>query len=166
VKLRAHSPSKRHEFIAVIYKIGILRCVSVPEKVCAQFASARAVPVVVTVAGRTRRTTLLPAGGGNYRLFLDGAMRKATGADAGDSVRITLRWDRGSRELPVPRDLARALARVPTAQREFRTITTALRREIIRYIEKAKAPATRTRRIEHAVQVLAERAKKKSRRER
>jgi len=148
----------------VIYKIGILRCVSVPEDVCARLAPGRAAPVVITVAGRTRHTTLLPAGGGSYRLFLDGAMRKAAGADAGDAVSITLRLDRASREMPVPRDLARALAQVPISQREYRAATTAMRREILRYIEKAKAPATRARRIAQCVRVLAGRARKKNRR--
>jgi len=166
VKYLKHPPSRRHEFIAVIYKIGILRCVSVPEEVCARFARGRAAPVVITVAGRTRRTTLLPAGGGGYRVFLDGAMREAAGADAGDPVSITLRADRTSREMRAPRDLTRALARVPVAQREYRAATTAMRRAILRYIEKAKAPATRARCIAHCVRVLVARARKKRRRAR
>jgi len=163
VKLRTHSPPRRHEFVAVIYKIGILRCVSVPEDVAAHFAPGRAVPVVITVAGRTARTTLLPAGGGGFRLYLDGAMRKAAGADSGDPVGIALRPDRASREMPAPRDLARALARVPAAQREYHAATAAMRREILRYIEKAKARATCERRVVHCVRLLAERARRKNR---
>jgi bacteriocin resistance YdeI/OmpD-like protein/uncharacterized protein DUF1905 len=161
VKLHKDFPSKRHEFVAIIYKVGILRCVSVPEAVCAQLTSGRAVPVVITVAGRTARTTLLPAARGGFRLYLDGAMRKAAGADAGDPVGIALRLDRASREMPVPSDLAGALARVPAAQREYRAATTALRREILRYIEKAKAPSTRARRLAHCVHMLTGRARKK-----
>ncbi len=164
MKLRKDSRAKRHEFVAVIYKIGILRCVSVPEDVCAHFAPGSAVPVVITVAGRTARTTLLPAGGGGFRLYLDGAMRKAAGADAGDPVGIALWLDRASRKTPAPRDLASALARVPAAQREYQAATRAMRREILRYIEKAKASATRARRVAHCVRVLAERARRKSRR--
>ena len=163
MKFRKNSPAKRHEFLAVIYKVGILRCVSVPEDVCAQLAPGRAVPVVITVAGRTSRTTLLPAARGGFRLYLDGAMRKAAGADAGDPVGIGLRLDRASRELPAPGDLAGALVRVPALQREYHAVTTAMRREIVRYIEKAKAPATRARRIDLCLRMLTERAKKKSR---
>lgn len=164
VKLHKDLPAKRHEFVAIIYKVGILRCVSVPEGVCAQLTPGRAVPVVITVAGRTARTTLLPAAGGDFRLYLDGAMRKAAGADTGDPVGIALRLDRASREMPVPGDLAGALARVPRAHREYRAVTTAMRREIVRYIEKAKAPATRARRIAHCLRMLAERTGKKQRR--
>jgi hypothetical protein len=164
VKLRKDSPAKRHQFVAMIYKVGILRCVSMPEDVCAQLTRGRAVPVVITVAGRTARTTLLPAARGGFRLYLDGAMRKAAGADAGDPVGVALRLDRASREMLAPHDLASELARAPALQREYHAVTTAMRREIVRYIEKAKAPATRARRIAHCVRMLTERAKRKRRR--
>jgi hypothetical protein len=124
------------------------------------------VPVVATVAGQSRRTTLVPAAGGSYRLFLDGAMRKAAGADAGDPVGVSLRLDRASREMPVPDDFKTALARVPDAQRYFSSRTTALRREVLRYIEQAKAATTRARRIANCVRVLAARARKRGRRTR
>lgn len=165
MKLGTHSPAKRYQFVAVIYKVGILRCVSVPENVCAHFVPGRAVPVVITVAGRTAYTTLLPARGGGFRLYLDGVMRKAAGADAGDPVGIALWLDRTPGEMPAPGDLAVALARVPAAQREYHSATRAMRREILRYIDKAKAPATRARRIAHCVRMLAERAKRRSRRD-
>jgi hypothetical protein len=162
------SKVETHRFVAVIYRVGILRCVSVPEEVCARLVRGRerTVPVVVTVAGQTARTTLLPAAGGSYRLFLDRAMRKAAGTDTGDPVGVSLRLDRASREMPVPADFAAALARVPDAQRYFAAVTTALRREVLRYIEQAKAPATRARRIANCVRVLAARTKKKTRRSR
>jgi hypothetical protein len=157
------SRDETHRFVTVIYKVGILRCVSVPEEICARLARGRkrSVAVVATVAGQSRRTTLVPAAGGSYRLFLDGAMRKAAGADAGDPVGISLRLDRASREMPVPHDFKTALAGVPEAQRYFAGGSTALRREVLRYIEQAKAAATRARRIANCVRVLSARAKKK-----
>jgi Bacteriocin-protection, YdeI or OmpD-Associated/Domain of unknown function (DUF1905) len=165
VNRNKYSPSQRHQFVAIIYKVGILRCVSVPEEVCALLRSGRTrtVPVVATVAGQTRRTTLVAAAGGSYRLYLDGAMRNAARADAGDPIGVSLRLDRASREMPVPEDFATALARVPDAQRYFAAGTTALRREVLRYIEQAKAAATRARRIRNCVRVLAERARKRKR---
>lgn len=159
------SRGETHRFVAVIDKVGILRCVSVPEEVGARLARGRerTVPVVVTVGGQTTRTSLLPAAGGSYRLFLDRAMRKAAGADAGDPVGVTLRIDRASREMPVPEDFAAALARAPDAKGYFASGTMALRREVLRYIEQAKAATTRARRIRNCVGVLAERAKKRKR---
>lgn len=160
------SPERTHRFVGVIYKVGILRCVSVPEEICARLRRGhpRTVPVVATVAGQSLRTTLLPAAGGNYRLFLNRAMRKAAGVDAGDPIGVSLRLDRASREMPVPDDFAAALSRAPDARRYFVEGTTALRREVLRYIEQAKAPATRVRRIGNCIRVLAQRGQKKKRR--
>jgi len=154
-----------HRFVAVIYRIGILRCVSVPEEICARLRQghARTLPVVATVAGQTLRTTLLPAAGDNYRLFLNRAMRKAAGADAGDPVGVSLRLDRASREMRVPDDFAAALSGAPEARAYFAGGSTALRREVLRYVEQAKAPATRARRIGNCVRELTQRARKKNR---
>jgi len=165
---REKSRSETHRFVGMIYRVGILRCVSVPEEVCARLAPGRTrtLPVVATVAGQTLRTTLMPAGGGSFRLFLNGAMRKASGADAGDPVGVSLRLDRASREMAVPADFAAALSRAPEARSYFVGKTTALRREVLRYIEQAKAPATRARRIGNCVRVLTARAKKQSQRAR
>ena len=150
-----------HRFVAVISKVWILRCVSVPEEICRTFPAMRSVPVVVTVAGRTIRTTLTAAGGGSYRLFLDGAIRKAAGVDAGDPVGITLRLDTASREPAVPRDLAEALRRNPAAKKEFDHATVALRREVVRYLEKKRRPETRAKHIARCMRVLAERWEKR-----
>jgi Domain of unknown function (DUF1905)/Bacteriocin-protection, YdeI or OmpD-Associated len=146
-------------FVAVIYKIGILRCVSVPPEVVGAFPPGRTVPVAATVAGRTKRTTLIPAGRGSFRLYIDGAMRKAAGVDSGDPVGVTLRPDRGPRALSVPADFNRALRRAVDARREFAASTPAMRREVLRYIEHAKAPETRARHIANCVRVLSERSR-------
>jgi len=155
-----------HRFVGVIYRVGILRCVSVPEEICARLGRGRgrALPVVATVAGQTTRTSLLPAGGGSYRLFLNGAMRRVAGADAGDPVGVTLRLDRASREMLVPEDFAAALAGAPEARAYFLAKSTALRREVLRYIEQAKAAETRARRIRNCIRVLTQRALKLKRR--
>jgi len=156
------SSERTHRFVAVIYRVGILRCVTVPADIGVQLklVGARTVPVVATVAGQTQRTTLLRAAGGGYRLFLNRAMRKAAGADAGAPVGVSLKLDRDSREMPVPDDFAAALSRAPDALSYFSGRTTALRREVLRYIEQAKARATRARRIRNCVRELTRRARK------
>jgi uncharacterized protein YdeI (YjbR/CyaY-like superfamily) len=93
-------------------------------------------------------------------------MRKAAGADTGDPVGVSLRLDRGSREIPVPGDFAAALSLAPAAHDYFEGKSTALRREVLRYIEQAKAPATRARRIVNCIRVLSARARKSKRRAR
>jgi hypothetical protein len=151
-------PPAAHRFVATIYKIGINRCVDVPEDIGRQLGPGAYVPVVAVVAGRTVQTTLVPAGGRGYRLYLNSQVRKAARLDAGDAIGLVLRLDQSSRELPAPPELQAVLQRNAAARRAFAAVTPALRREFLRWVLAAKAPETRTRRVERGVAVIIERA--------
>jgi hypothetical protein len=171
------------KFLATIYKIWMMRHVDVPAEVAdalvAQFrdnkgnraGSARKaastsrepgkpkyVPVVAIVNGCTARVSLMPAGGGRYRIQLNTALRKAARADVGDVVHVELRLDRASREQPVPADLRLALKENPAARRAFDELTTGHRRHFIKWFDSAKGPDTRIRRLGRAIDFLLERA--------
>jgi hypothetical protein len=148
----------QHRFIATLYKVGINRCVDVPEEVSRALGGRGYIPVVVTAQGLVTRTTLVPAGNRQHRLFLDGKIRKKLGIDAGDFVGIALRVDKKSHEVAVPEDVAAALRKTPGAQSAFKTITPALRREFLRWVLSAKRPETRAKRIDRAIPILIERA--------
>jgi len=108
-------PSQAKKFLATIYKIWMMRHVDVPAEVAdaltaelrgkkgmprsskgkpgsktVQRARPKYVPVVAIVNGCRARVTLLPAGGGRYRIQLNTALRKAARADVGDVVGIEL----------------------------------------------------------------------------
>ena len=114
-----------HRFLAVIYKIWMMRHVKVPQEVSSALVSEFAasatrykstklkntarpkyIPVVAIVERANFATTLVPAGDGRYRLQINTALRKA--ADVGDVVSIELRLDRETGGLPVPADLRAA----------------------------------------------------------
>jgi len=116
------------------------------------------VPVVAVVNGCSARVTLMPAGGGRYRIQLNTALRKAARADVGDVVRVELRLDRASREEAVPADLRLALKENPAARRAFDEFTTGHRRHFIKWFDSAKGPDTRIRRLGRAIDHLLERA--------
>lgn len=158
------SSDKPQQFSATLYKVGINRCVDVPENVGNAFRRRRYVPVVATVKGHSIRTTLVPRSGGRYRLFLNDQIRKAAGVDAGDEVSIVLRIDRESREIPVPRDLAKALSRTKGGRAAFDMLTPLQKRAFLQYILKAKKPETRERRIREGIELLLEKAARKSKR--
>ena len=162
--LGEESPARTHHFVAVIYKMWIMRCVSVPEEICRKLGLAARLPVVATIAGRPIRTTLVAASGGGYRLFLNGAMRKAAGVGVGDPVAVSLRVDTASREPIVPPDLARALRGAPKARRYFKDATTGTRLEVVRYIEQPKSAEARARRVRRCVETMIGRWEKKERR--
>jgi hypothetical protein len=160
--VKAPTPQKNHPFQATIYKIWMLRYVDVPEDIGRalekEYARKKHIPVVAIANGRSARTTLVPAGGGRYRLQFNATLRKAARADVGDLVGVELRLDRQSRELPVPSEIADALKSRPKARRAFQQMGPATRRQLILYFDKAKSPAVRQKRLARLLEILLERA--------
>jgi len=154
-----------HVFSGRIYKVGIIRYVDVPAGVSREIAEGAAtVGVRGTVEGVPLRTTLVPRGRGCHRLAIHGEIRKKLRVDAGAVVEVALERDEESREPAVPPGLAMELRLAPRAQAEFRAMTTALRREIVRYVTGGKQEATRERRAQKVVRQLMERVERKRRR--
>jgi len=58
-------------------------------------------------------------------------------------------------ELRVPKDLGKALAAAPEAKAKWSDLTPIARRDFISWIDSAKQPETRKRRIERACSMLA-----------
>jgi Bacteriocin-protection, YdeI or OmpD-Associated/Domain of unknown function (DUF1905) len=151
----------QHRFVASLYKVGINRCVDVPEEMSRALGGKGYIPVIATAQGLVTRTTLVPAGNGRHRLFLAGKIRKKLGIDAGNLVGIILQGDTKPNEISVPADVTAALRKTPRAQKAFKTITPALRREFLRWVLKAKHPDTRAKRIAKAIPILIERAQRR-----
>lgn len=165
--------SKPHRFLATIYKIWMLRYVDVPEEagraLRKQYASrsserrkvkgerGKYIPVVAMVNGRSTRTTLVPAGGGRYRLQFNATLRKAARADVGEVVGVAVVLDGEPRELPIPAELKIALRRRSILGREFDRLPPGQRRQFLLYLARAKAPETRRKRLERLIEVLLER---------
>jgi hypothetical protein len=151
-----------HVFIAKIYKVGIVRFVDVPAEVShALGGGAVHVPVVGQVEGMPLRSTLVSRGKGCYRLAIHGEIRKKLKVDAGAVVEIAVERDEESREPLLPPALILALRNSPKAQAAFRKMTTALRRQVVRYLTSVKQQATLERRVATFVRRLEVRAKDK-----
>lgn len=159
-----------HVFSGKIYKIGIIRYLNVSADVSRAIGRGEThVPVAGEVEGVPLRTTLVSRGRGCYRLAIHGEIRKELSVDAGDVVEIAIQRDEESREPTLPPALVLALRNAPKAQMEFHRITTALRREVVRYLTSVKQQSTLERRVATVVRRLEQRArlhpsgKKKSR---
>ena len=152
------------KFLASVYRIWMLRYVDVPEEAVralqhgAQKSGAKYIPVLATVNGRRVRTTLLPAGGGKYRMQFNATLRKAAGADAGDVVSVEISLDLGSRVIPVPADLRAALRKHPKAGKAFKECPPGYRRQILKWMDAAKSEAARSKRIDVVIDRMLERA--------
>jgi len=164
--LPVRQATKSLTFSATLYKIGINRCVDVPDEISGALGRERSIPVVVTVNGRSVSTTLLPGSGGAHRLFINSGLRRAAGADAGQRIWIAVSLDRASREVQVPSDVGAVLRRSAKAEQAFAQITPALRREFLRWVLAARSPETRARRIARGLKNLIARTRNKLRRSR
>ena len=108
-------------------------------------------PVRVTIRGHTWRTTPGIYGGVGH-VVVNRAVKAATGVDAGDRVRVAMELDTGPRTVRLPTDLRRALAADAAAERAFEALSFTHRREYVDWIEEAKRPETRSRRIASTVE--------------
>jgi hypothetical protein len=137
-----------HVFSGKIYKVGLIRYVDVPADISRALGNGTAhVPVRGEVEGVGARTTLVSRGRGCYRMALHSDIRKKLKVDAGAVVEIALERDEDSREPALPPALVLALRQSPKVQAEFRRMTTALRRQIVRYLTSVKQEATLERRV-------------------
>ena len=115
---------------------------------------AKRVPVKATVNGAVYQGSIVRMGG-KYMLGIPKAFREEAGITAGDNIVITLEPDTAPREVAVPADFAKAIKKAGlTATWEKLSFTH--RKEHVRAIEEAKRPDTRTKRIEKALEMLAE----------
>jgi hypothetical protein len=103
-------------------------------------------PVKVTIRSHTWRTTPGVYDGVGY-IVVNRAVKAATGVDAPDRVRVRMELDTEPRKVAIPRDLAAALAADPVAKKAFASMSFTHRREYVDWVEEAKRPETRARRI-------------------
>jgi hypothetical protein len=133
--------------------------IEIPPDVIDALDGGKKPPVRVTIEGYTYQSTVASRGG-RYLVGINAENRERAGVSAGDTVDVGIELDTGSRELPVPPDLAEALRREPAAEAFFATLTPSQRKWFILDIEGAKKPETRQRRVEKAVSMLREKRKR------
>jgi hypothetical protein len=150
-----------HVFSGRIYKVGLIRYVDVPAEITRKISAHEAhVPVRGTVEGVALRTTMVSRGKGCHRLAIHGDIRKKLRIDAGAVVEIAIERDEEPREPILPPLLVLFLRNAPKAQAAFRNMTTALRRQIVRYLTAVKQQATLERRVTKFVRQLEERTRR------
>jgi hypothetical protein len=144
---------KVHEFDAVVGGgEGRLPLVELPFDVKAAYGTSRP-KVKATVNDVTLRTTVSVYGGRSYVGFRK-EIQEAVGIRIGDRVRVRIEPDTAPREVEVPDDLAQALRKDPAASQAFAGLSYTHRKEYARWVEDAKKPETRQRRVEKTIEML------------
>jgi hypothetical protein len=127
--------------------------IMVPAEVVEGLASGKKPAVTVTIKGHTYRSTIATMDG-RFMLPVSADVRAAAGVAAGEEVDVDVELDTSPREVSVPPDLAAALDADADARRVFDGLSYSNKRRIVMPIEDAKAPETRQRRIDKAVDAL------------
>jgi len=127
--------------------------IMVPAEVVEGLASGKKPAVTVTIKGHTYRSTIATMDG-RFMLPVSADVRAAAGVAAGEDVDVDVELDTSPREVTVPPDLAAALDADADARRVFDGLSYSNKRRIVMPIEDAKAPETRQRRIDKAVDAL------------
>jgi Bacteriocin-protection, YdeI or OmpD-Associated/Domain of unknown function (DUF1905) len=126
--------------------------IRVPLDVRAAFGRARP-PVLVTVNGYTYRSTIAVYGGRSY-LPVNKEHREKAGVAPGDTVTVELAPDADPRDMQVPEDLGNALDRDPAVRALFDALSYSHRREYLIWVDGAKRPETRHRRVTQTIERL------------
>ena len=127
--------------------------IAVPTGVVEALAAGKRPAVRVTINGYTYRSTLA-ARGGEFLLPVSAEVRRNAGVEAGDEVDVVVELDTEPRSVAVPDDLARGLAADAEAARTFDALPYSHQRSYTEWIESAKKPETRERRVTQAVEML------------
>ena len=149
-------PSK-HEFDAVLAKEGEEANASffviVPPEVVADFGKKGQVKVKVKVDGYAYRTSIAPYGGNHY-LGVRKEIRQAIGKPDGGTIHVMMEIDNEPRVVEVPADFTDAMDEAIRAS--FDKLSYTHQKEYVEWINEAKRAETRQRRIEKALQMIAE----------
>ena len=114
---------------------------------------AKRFPVVATINGYTWRGSVARMRG-EFLLGLNREVRQAAGVAAGDEVEARIALDSAPRQIDVPADLAAALDADPAVRTRFDGLALTHRKEFVRWVEEAKRPETRERRIVKSVEMV------------
>jgi hypothetical protein len=150
------------EFDAVLQGDGQGAWVDVPFDLKATYGKGNLVPIVATYApGVSYQGSLAKMGGEYAALLVRSDVRKQLGdPQPGDLIHVRLELDSAPRIVTLPEDAAERVAADSEAAAFWETLSPSNRRNYTQWIEEAKKPETRQRRIDETVARLARREKR------
>ena len=99
--------------------------------------------------------SLLPMGGGSFIIPINAEMRKGTGKRKGAMLKVQLEVDK--KPIEIPEDFLACLEDEPQAFEYFKQFSKSHQNYFIKWIEAAKTPETRTKRIADSINALYKR---------
>ncbi len=128
--------------------------VVVPFSVAEVYGTRGRVPVQATFDGYPHQGSLVSLGDGHHALHPPKQVRRAIDKTIGDTVRVTLTRITEERKMEAPADLASKLADNAKAAAYFAKLSYTHQRDYVRWLDGAKKPEIRTRRLLETVELL------------
>ena len=125
--------------------------VALPLAVAAALNAKPRLPVQTTIDGFPHQGNLVDIGDGQYGLPVPREIRRALQKNLGDAFAITLVLDEAERLVEQPADLAAAFADSPQAFAKFKAMTLVQQRDYVRWLEGAKKPEIRSKRLNETI---------------
>ncbi|MEZ4506870.1 MAG: YdeI/OmpD-associated family protein [Thermomicrobiales bacterium] len=144
------------EFDAEVLGEGGGTWVDVPLNLKQTYGKGNLVPINATFNGTAPYQGILAMMGGDCpMLLIRSDVRAQLGVTVGDRVHVRIELDTKPRVVELPEDASTAVGANPEAQAVWDRLAPSHRREYVRWIEDAKRPETRQRRIEETVRKLS-----------
>ncbi|MEK7275893.1 MAG: YdeI/OmpD-associated family protein [Chloroflexota bacterium] len=113
------------------------------------------VPVKGTINGFPFRSSFFPTGKGMHYMVVNKEVRAGAKATVGEIVTVVMEVDTEPRVVTLAADLKKALAKNKTAKAALERLAYSHQKEYVGYIEEAKRPETRAKRIKQTLEVLS-----------
>lgn len=152
---KTKSPTKRFRVLLETDPAGSAATgICVPFDVQKVYGTRARVPVRGTINGFPYRGSIFPAGDGKHYMVVNGKIRMGANLKGGETVSVTMERDEEPRTVAPSADFARALKANQQARTTWEGLSYTHRKEYTEWIEEAKKPETRVRRIAKAVEAL------------
>ena len=146
----------RIEFVTLVVKSAAGALVlPIPREVSLALGTRERVDVKGTVNGKPLRAPAMPDGKGGHGIALSPQMQDLYGARAGERVKVALELIAQEAPVEAPPDLNRPLQHNLQAKAHWEKFSPPQRRAWVQYVDSARKPEERQRRISEAVQRIA-----------
>lgn len=119
------------------------------------FGVGNLIPAIIHFDAVKYRGSIAKMGPGHPMLLIRKDIRAELGKNPGDAVQVTVELDTKPRIIELDPEVQKAITAVPAAQERWEKLSFSHQREYAQWIEEAKKPETRQRRIEQTVERLA-----------
>ena len=131
--------------------------IEVPSNVMEGLGAGKKPPVRVTIKGYTYRSTVATVNGKSM-VGVSEEVRNRAGVKGGDTVDVEMELDTAPREVAVPPELAKALAKDAKAKKYFESLSYSGKVRLVAPIANGKTAETRERNVVKAMQELKAKA--------